>query len=571
MSPFERQLIVLVVGLSAACGTPRIQAAPEQDAPAGDVPVGFAPTDAVADGPGQSEDAADDQAGAPRSDAPPCEPDCAGRACGDDGCGGSCGQCDDGDPCTTDDCTNGGCQSSPEPGPCSWPGNWHFEALNPVLAPVPGVPSQGADNVYAPDVIRFGNQWWMYYGAQGDDGHDAVFLARSNDLVHWTRHPSDSDPQPVVDHGGSNHVNDPSVVQVGGTLYMYYTEAPTGEEDRIHLATSADGLDWAKQGMVLDVGPAGSWEPDRVGRPSVLHEGGQFRMWYDGQVYGVARHVGYATSDDGYTWTKHAGNPILEHHGAVDVDRVGDWYVLLSEGHSGTHLFVAKDPLSWHPRGLIWSNSGQPWDQFGQVTPFLLTAGGKAVAVFFGGASDGCWCKNRIAVAWPTEDTCEPTCLGVHCGSDGCGGSCGTCGAGMSCIEGKCEGGFEGCTGCISGAASCDAWCKAEGQKGGSCAHPGSTDTGQCCDCDNWACEKCVGDYSSCEDACQQAGHPGGHCAAPNSTDPLECCACDPDTGCEGCLVGAASCMEACQGAGMSYGWCGSPGSQDPSACCACQ
>lgn len=35
----------------------------------------------------------------------PCLPSCAGKLCGDDGCGGSCGVCDDSDPCTDDLCT----------------------------------------------------------------------------------------------------------------------------------------------------------------------------------------------------------------------------------------------------------------------------------------------------------------------------------------------------------------------------------------------------------------------------------------------------------------------------------
>ena len=469
----------------------------------------------------------------PGSDLPACVPDCAGKECGGDGCGGSCGQCQADDPCQAmAGCVDGVCQLTPLPdpdaGPCAWPGSWHFEAENPVLTPTAGVEAQGADNIYAPDILYFQNQWWMYYGGQGSDGHDAVFLARSNDLVQWQKHPSNGDPQPVVDHGSANHVNDPSVVLVNGTLYMYYTEAPTGEEDEIHLATSTDGLTWIKQGVVLDVGPPGSWEPDRVGRPSVLHEAGQFRMWYDGQIYGVARHVGYATSADGFAWARHAGNPILLNEGAVDVARVGDWYVLLSESGSGTNLFVAKDPLDWHPLGLIWNKSGAAWDQYGQVTPFLLTANGKAVAIFFGGASDSCWCKNRIAMAWPGEAICEPSCAGAECGPDGCGGSCGSCPSSEACTQGQCVPGVAPCSGCL------------------------------------------LDGYSDCTEACQHGGHPGGHCVDPNSTDPEECCACDPDTGCEGCLVGAATCMEACQGAGMSYGWCAEPGSQDPAACCAC-
>ncbi|MBT9555859.1 MAG: hypothetical protein IV100_07520 [Myxococcales bacterium] len=44
-----------------------------------------------------------------------CQPDCIGRNCGDDGCGGSCGTCSEGDVCVL-----GGCQADPcDPAPCN--------------------------------------------------------------------------------------------------------------------------------------------------------------------------------------------------------------------------------------------------------------------------------------------------------------------------------------------------------------------------------------------------------------------------------------------------------------------
>lgn len=42
-----------------------------------------------------------------------CVPDCEGRECGFDGCGGSCGSCDDGDACTLEECLDGTCERRP--------------------------------------------------------------------------------------------------------------------------------------------------------------------------------------------------------------------------------------------------------------------------------------------------------------------------------------------------------------------------------------------------------------------------------------------------------------------------
>jgi len=61
-----------------------------------------------------------------------CTPDCEGKQCGDDGCGGSCGTCDDGNDCTQDTCNESfQCEfafapagtpcGAPDDGPCDAP------------------------------------------------------------------------------------------------------------------------------------------------------------------------------------------------------------------------------------------------------------------------------------------------------------------------------------------------------------------------------------------------------------------------------------------------------------------
>lgn len=37
----------------------------------------------------------------------------------------------------------------------------------------------GKGNVYAPDIVRYQNQFYLYYGAQAKDGHDRIQLAIS--------------------------------------------------------------------------------------------------------------------------------------------------------------------------------------------------------------------------------------------------------------------------------------------------------------------------------------------------------------------------------------------------------
>lgn len=47
-----------------------------------------------------------------------CKPDCTDRECGDDGCGGSCGECADELSCTTDRCKSGKCYAELDPNFC---------------------------------------------------------------------------------------------------------------------------------------------------------------------------------------------------------------------------------------------------------------------------------------------------------------------------------------------------------------------------------------------------------------------------------------------------------------------
>jgi hypothetical protein len=108
--------------------------------------------------------------------------------------------------------------------------------------------------------------------------------------------------------------------------------------------------------------------------------------------------------------------------------------------------------------------------------------------------------------------TCTPTCTGKQCGSDGCGGSCGTCPSGQTCnANGQCTTTCTpNCTGKSCGSDGC----------GGSC---GTCPSGQTCDangqCTTTCTPQCTGKTcgdDGCGGSCGTC--PSGQTCGPNGT-----------------------------------------------------
>lgn len=262
----------------------------------------------------------------------------------------------------------------------------------------------GRGNVYAPEVLVEDGRWRMWFGGQGRDGHDRIFLAESADGRQWQQRGM------VLEDPSANHVNDPSVVRVGQLYFMYYTRAAVDVRDDISQATSDDGVNWTKHGPVLPPGDEGQWDSLLVGRPSVLVEDGLFRMWYDGRkdlpigapATGVptsassTRAVGYAESHDGFTWRRRP-TPVFGHDaGGVHVTRVGERYVMTYESGGGTRYATSDDGLAWADRGWLSERVAGEFDQFGHVTPMLVHRGGRDAVLFVGGARARTWDTNVV-------------------------------------------------------------------------------------------------------------------------------------------------------------------------------
>jgi hypothetical protein len=75
-------------------------------------------------------------------------------------------------------------------------------------------------------------------------------------------------------------LDNPSVIKDGSTYKMWYNGK--GINWIIGYATSLDGIFWAKQGMVLDVGAGGAWDDGTVIAPYTIKDGSTYKIWYSG-------------------------------------------------------------------------------------------------------------------------------------------------------------------------------------------------------------------------------------------------------------------------------------------------
>lgn len=259
----------------------------------------------------------------------------------------------------------------------------------------------GDGNVYAAFVMKENETYKMWYGGQGADGHDRIHYAESSDGLNWTKRGI------VLDRGNSNHVNDPSILRIGTTYYMYYTNSPTTKLDEIHLATSNDGISWQEHGSIFS---QGSWDK-YAGRPSVIYDEGIFKMWYDGRessLPGTESKIGYAISSDGFSWTRYINNPIftddaydegqgLSKVAAVDVKRNGNKYIMVYQA-KGTKWASSTDGIHWQKRGILIHLSGTTFDRLYHATPKIFTENTVTTAIYLAGVSVPEWNQNSIGI-----------------------------------------------------------------------------------------------------------------------------------------------------------------------------
>ncbi|MBI5692604.1 MAG: hypothetical protein HZC55_21195 [Verrucomicrobia bacterium] len=129
---------------------------------------------------------------------------------------------------------------------------------------------------------------------------------------------------------------------------------------------------------ILAAGAMGDWDAGGIERVAVIRLGtGDWRMWYANA--GPGRHsLGLATSPDGVSWTKYAGNPVFSPTEAWEEDYLSPTIVLQVNGRfylyywSPGHVFPDRTTGKLPPPkmkyiALVTSDDGINWTRQGNL------------------------------------------------------------------------------------------------------------------------------------------------------------------------------------------------------------
>jgi hypothetical protein len=173
-----------------------------------------------------------------------------------------------------------------------------------------------------------GNKYVMYYDqytwAWLTGVQEATGLAISADGINWSRYGNG----PVLNPDGGATWDDKylyawSVIKHATDYHLWYSGGGVvGRNEGIGYAYSPDGLTWTiNPNTIMHISDPGApaWRSERTYTPSVLQEGGIYKMWFTG-VTGSSYAVGFAAAGSpGGTPTDSVGSVKRSYHYREDV------------------------------------------------------------------------------------------------------------------------------------------------------------------------------------------------------------------------------------------------------------
>jgi sucrose-6-phosphate hydrolase SacC (GH32 family) len=121
-----------------------------------------------------------------------------------------------------------------------------------------------------------------------------------------------------------------------------------------------------------------TWDRYIRERGYILRDEGIFKMWYTGYdtADNATKYLGYATSMDGFQWTRYPGNPIFDEYWTEDVmvvNHLGQYFMVAEGVNDIAHMLISSDGIHWQRAGDldIRKVNGEPIDPGAYGTPTL--------------------------------------------------------------------------------------------------------------------------------------------------------------------------------------------------------
>jgi hypothetical protein len=250
-------------------------------------------------------------------------------------------------------------------------------------------------NMHFIDTITVGNVLKSYY-IKNVQGHLGVGLAESTDGITFV------DKGAVIASGNAGEPDSvmasfPGVWYENGTYYIVYEATGPGSlRGDIGLATSTNGVNFTKKGIILHFdpsdGPDGKpgWESKNIGTPSLYKENGIWYLFYHG-FDGTVCQIGLAKGTDLMKLQKSPANPVLRPvAGTADegtlgrrsvIKRNGKYYMVYEVSDK-----IGTDGTFMHSRwssAFASSTNLESWTKFSQ-NPILPQTGPSQTAYTFG-------------------------------------------------------------------------------------------------------------------------------------------------------------------------------------------
>jgi len=283
--------------------------------------------------------------------------------------------------------------------------DWKRLRTEPILSPQ-GSAWESAGTFNPAAMVRDG-KFVMLYRAQDNAGTSRLGYAESSDGLHFNRRPAPV-LSPEADYEKDGGVEDPRLVQIGGTYYLTYT-GYNKRDAQLCLAESKDLIHWKRLGVIL---PAykGNWNRAWTKSGAIVAEriAGKYWMYWLGTAADKTDQMGISSSTDLLDWHEETDTPVLPRRPGKFDSRVVEpgpppivtpqGIVLVYNGaddklvyRAGIAVFDRRDP-----RKLLY-RSDEPvfapeheWERVGQVPNVVFVEGmarkGGDWLFYYGGA-----------------------------------------------------------------------------------------------------------------------------------------------------------------------------------------